>query len=225
MKPKNTKATTKVAKKVYKPWTYAKIQRPKPLVIEPCNIWQTLWQISQFSNSEYSVLLEIDEEVSNVFRVKDWYLPYQEASLGHVHYNNKSAINMVKEIGDRFENFYGVHHLHPWISKTGPEMSAEDVEAMWKWVANAGRGIFIVSDPSGQQQAIYVTKIGNELIQIEADITIDFTIAEESWRDLMKLFTQRVTVYDYRDKEIDAFKNLNSEDAKLLATLNEYEVY
>ncbi len=179
-------------------WTNAKVKQPKPVVILPLDIWRTLWQLAQFSSYEYSTLLEIKEEGSDRYRVTDWYLPYQTVTGGSVTYTKEGALGIVKDIGDRFEHFYGVHHVHPWTHNELPDMSYIDVDEMWDWVSNAGRGVFIVSDVEGKASATYVTKENDLLYQVEMTLLIDYALPEKSREEFLELFEERVTPIIYR---------------------------
>ncbi len=183
-------------------WTNAKVKQPKPVVILPLDTWRTHWQLTQFSSCEYSTLLEIKEQEPGRYRVTDWYLPYQSVTGGSVTYTKESALGMVKDIGDRFENFYGVHHVHPWTHKGLPTMSYIDVDEMWDWVANAGRGVFIVSDAEGKASATYVTKENDLLYQVDMSLLIDYALPERAREEFRELFEERVIpiVYQYKHR-------------------------
>ena len=212
-----TKTPVKTKVRTHKPWTTAKIQQFRPAVIIPSGIWQILCNLSQSSSTEYSALLEIEEVSPNTYRIMDWYLPYQTVSSGSVGLNELTGPNMVRDIGDRFENFYGVYHLHPWKSKTGPNMSTTDVEEMWTWVANAGRGIFIVADPMGRASTIYVGKQGELRYQVEMDLIIDYQLPPDSVTALAALKEQRLRRYVYKKKKADDdYDEFNIEDYKRL---------
>ncbi len=164
----------------------------------PLDIWRTLWQLAQFSKKEYSTLLQIEEQEHDTYRITDWYLPYQSVTSGSVRYNEESALNMVREIGDRWEHYYGVHHVHPWVYKGGPSMSGIDIDEMWDWVSNAGKGIFIVSDPKGRASAVFVTKEGELFYQIAMDLIIDYSLPQQTQEEFLEMFEERVTPEYYR---------------------------
>lgn len=181
-------------------WIRARIFGSGMKVIIPLRIWQEHWMMSQWAQGEYNTLMEVHEESEGVFRVADWFMPDQDATGGSVQISRRGAIRMATDLLDRFEHMFGVFHIHPGGtvgSKHAPGMSGIDVQAMWTWVSNAGRGVFIVANASGNASAIYVGKENDLLYQVPMDIEIDWHLGDDEQKNLQALMEERINHREY----------------------------
>jgi len=181
-------------------WIRARILGKGMKVIIPLRIWQEHWMMSQWAKGEYNTLMEVHEESEGVFRVTDWFMPDQDATGGGVRISRRGAIRMATDLLDRFEHMFGVFHIHPGGtvgSKHTPSMSGVDIEAMWTWVSNAGRGVFIVANASGMGSAVYVGKENDLLYQVPMTIEIDWHLDGDEQKDLRSLMSERINHTSY----------------------------
>lgn len=174
-----------------------KTKSATPLVRIPVRIWQDLMAMSHLANGEYSTFLEIDHnEAENEYKVLSWYLPYQDASWAHVKLTQEGAIKLATEALDRLPRMYGVFHIHPSRHTPGSGyvagLSSQDYDAMWKWVSNAKRGVFIVSHIGGGANAELCTEVDGVRHLTDMDISIDIDVDQPRQVELAAMMAERV---------------------------------
>jgi hypothetical protein len=169
----------------------------KPKVIFPSKMWNDHCKMVELiGRREFATLLEIEEK-DGVFKVVDWFLPYQEAGPASVKFPiNETMPDFLRQHGkDGIDNWYGVLHLHPWSGKT-VGMSGIDVGQMWDWVKPVGRGVYIVMNKSRAVEAIFVTQAGGIAMQIPMDFEIEYPPLElADSPELKKMMDEKIKAY------------------------------
>lgn len=174
-----------------------KSKESAPLVRIPIEVWQDLMAMSHLAVGEYSTFLEIDHnEQKNEYNVLSWYLPFQDASWAHVKLTQEGAVKLAVEALDRLPQMYGVFHIHPSRHTPGSDLvagfSSVDYDAMWKWVSNAKRGVFIVSHIGGGAKAELCTEVDGVRHLVDMDIEINIGVEDGRLAELTTMMAERV---------------------------------
>jgi hypothetical protein len=197
-------------------WVSSTVQRKWPIVRVDPDVWAELMMMASYSSGEFTALLKIEEVKDSEFKATEWYLPEQVTSEGSAEITQAGGVQLIKDLGDEMEHYYGCFHIHPGIGRTVPTMSWIDVATMWTWVKAAGRGVFIVSNESGYASAMFLEELPDgRALQTAMQVEIGWELPFDKKREMEKNFDERVlwtrTEKGFAQKSADWLENWDME--------------
>lgn len=174
-------------------WLDALLLRERPIVYINPDKWRELMILADYVTGEFSAILKMRQIDDNQWFVDDWYLPEQITTHGSVDLTRSGAMQMMRDLGDQAEHYYGCFHIHPGEGNKPPRMSNIDISTMWAWVKAAKRGVFIVANRTGAASAVLLEeKFAGIPIQLPMTVEIGWETPMERVHELRDLLDERV---------------------------------
>lgn len=182
--------------------------RVKPRVYFPQHIWGELTHLAKYSTGEFTALLKMTEINEYTWKVEEWYIPYQDTTDQSINLAANGPLNIVKDLKDTMEHFYGCYHVHPGIHGVIPQMSMIDINTMWQWVKAAGRGVFVVAHRSGEVNAVLLEEKDGIRGQLPMEVEILHFVTEDRQKEMEKIMDERVAYGEMGEVVIDGKGNI-----------------